>query len=116
MSGVWTHTHPHLLAAIAYLQRLCIQWHVSLLCGSWFWSFFLLERLLVQPRSENGQRRWVLNLGFVSPQGPILVPKWVGGQHNGQLKLDGLFQVTRSHNKLEKRRWPVFESRLRKFD
>ena len=61
-----------------------------------------LERLLVEPRPEDGQRRRILRLRLVPPQRPVLVAQWVRCQHDGQLQLDGFLQVARRYDELQR--------------
>lgn len=61
-----------------------------------------LERLLVEPRPENRQRRRVLRLGLVPPKRPVLISQRVRRQHDGQLKFDGFLQVARRHDELQR--------------
>ena len=60
-----------------------------------------LERLLVEPRPEDGQRRRVLRLRLVPPQRAVLVAQWIRRQHDGQLQLDRFLQVARRHDELQ---------------
>lgn len=69
-----------------------------------------LERLLVEPRPEDGQRRRVLRLRLVPPQRPVLVSQRVRRQHDGQLQFDGFLQVARRHDELQRegrKKWRV---------
>ena len=61
-----------------------------------------LERLLVEPRPEDGERRRVLRLRLVPPQRAVLVAQRIRRQHDGQLQLDGLLQVARRHDELQR--------------
>ena len=61
----------------------------------------LLESLLVEPRSEDGQGGGILDL-LLPPQGPVFVAKRVRRQHDGKLQLNRLFKIARSHHKLER--------------
>ena len=64
-------------------------------------SVLLLESLLVEPRSEDGQGGRILDL-LLPPQGPVFVAKRVRRQHDGKLQLNRLFKIARSHHKLER--------------
>lgn len=59
-----------------------------------------LEGLLVEPGPEDGQGGGVLDLGLGPPEGAVLVPQGVRGQHDGQLQLDRLLHVRRGHDEL----------------
>ena len=61
-----------------------------------------LERLLVEPRPEDGERRRVLRLSLVPPQCAVLVAQRIRRQHDGQLQLDGFLQVARRHDELQR--------------
>ena len=61
-----------------------------------------LERLLVEPRPEDGERRRVLRLRLVPPQRAVLVAQRIRRQHDGQLQLDGFLQVARRHDELQR--------------
>ena len=51
-----------------------------------FFSFPLLERLLVQPGPEDGQGGRVLDLVAGALQGAVVVPGWVRGRGKGEKK------------------------------
>ena len=87
--------HPYFHPLHFYTSRILIIDSVLVL---------LLKGFLVEPWPENGERRGVLNLRLGPPQGSVIVPQWVRGQHDGQLQLDRLLQVAGGHNELEKKR------------
>ncbi len=62
----------------------------------------LLECLLVQPGSKDWQGRRIFDFCPRPLESAIVVSQRIRGQHDGQLQLDRLLQVARSHDELQR--------------